>query len=302
MKPTLLVLAAGMGSRYGGLKQMDPLGPNGESIIDYSVYDAAKAGFGKVIFVLREEIVNDFFNLFANKYKSFIEVDHVVQRLDDIPEGITPNPDRQKPWGTGHAMLSAREKLKEPFAVINGDDFYGENAFKVMAEFLSKSDPDKISMQSMVGYILENTLSEYGHVSRGICSMNQNECLTTVTERTKIQRELEDIVFYDDQETVHKLVGDEIVSMNFWGFTPALMNAFYQKFVDFMQERSNELKSEYFIPLGINQLIQEGVLDVKVLESTARWFGVTYQEDKPLVISKLRELSATGVYPDNLWA
>ena len=285
MKPTLLVLAAGMGSRYGGLKQMDPLGPNGESIIDYSVYDAAKAGFGKVIFVLREEIVNDFFSLFANKYKNFIEVDHVVQSLDDIPAGITPNPEREKPWGTGHAMLSAREKLKEPFAVINGDDFYGANAFRVMSEFLSNCDPDEISMQSMVGYILQNTLSEHGHVSRGICLSNDEGCLTTVTERTKIQRENENIVFYDEDEIVHKLEGNEIVSMNFWGFTPAVMDTFYEKFTDFMQERSNELKSEFFIPLGINQLIQEEVLNVKVLESTARWFGVTYQEDKPLVIS-----------------
>jgi hypothetical protein len=301
MKPTLLVLAAGMGSRYGGLKQMDPLGPNGESIIDYSVYDAAQAGFGKVIFVLREEIVDDFFLLFANKYKSKIEVDYVIQRLDDIPEGIALNPERKKPWGTGHAMLSAREKLTEPFAVINGDDFYGSDAFKVMSGFLSTVDPNDISMQSMVGYILSNTLSEYGHVSRGICSTNSQQCLTTVTERTKIQREAEQIVFYDDDDTVQSLTGDEIVSMNFWGFTPALVGPFYEKFVEFMNHMSTELKSEYFIPLGINQLIQDKRLDVKVLESSARWFGVTYQEDKPLVISKLRELSATGVYPDNLW-
>lgn len=301
MKPTLLVLAAGMGSRYGGLKQMDPLGPNGESIIDYSVYDAAQAGFGKVIFVLREEIVNDFYEIFANKYKSLLEVDHVVQQLDDLPEGIKINDERVKPWGTGHAVLAAREKLNKPFAVINGDDFYGANAFRVMAKFLSNANPDDIQLQSMVGYILNNTLSEHGFVSRGICSSDSNGHLTTVTERTHIERVDEGIIHIDEQEKVNPLSGDEIVSMNFWGFTPAIIEPFYEKFVDFMKDNGQDLKSEYYIPLGINQLIQDGVLNVKVLESTARWFGVTYQEDKPLVVSKLRELSATGVYPDKIW-
>lgn len=301
MKPTLLVLAAGMGSRYGGLKQMDPLGPNGESIIDYSVYDAARAGFGKVIFVLREDIVADFYELFANKYKAVIEVDHVVQRLSDLPEGILLNEQRSKPWGTGHAVLAARKKLQEPFAVINGDDFYGADAFKVMADFLSQADPNEIKYQSMVGYVLNNTLSEYGFVSRGICSSDSNNFLTTVTERTHIERIEDGIIFEDENETKHHLSGDEIVSMNFWGFTPALLSPFYEKFTQFMLENSQALKSEFFIPLGINQLIQDGVLQVKVLESTARWFGVTYQQDKPLVISKLRELSATGVYPDKIW-
>lgn len=280
---------------------MDPLGPNGESIIDYSVYDAVHGGFGKVIFVLREDIVSDFYELFANKYKSVIEVDHVVQRLSDIPENIQTNPERNKPWGTGHAVLAAREKLTEPFAVINGDDFYGSNAFKVMAEFLSQTNPDDIKLQSMVGYILNNTLSEHGFVSRGICSSNKDGHLTTVTERTHIERIDENIMFIDDQKQAHQLSGEEIVSMNFWGFTPALLQPFYEKFVSFMEENGTALKSEFYIPLAINQLIQDGVLNVKVLESTARWFGVTYQDDKPLVISKLRELSATGVYPDKIW-
>jgi len=301
MKPTLLVLAAGMGSRYGGLKQMDPLGPNGESIIDYSVYDAVRAGFGKVIFVLREDIVSDFYELFANKYKSVIEVDHVIQHLDDIPDGIQTNPERIKPWGTGHAVLAAIKKLSEPFAVINGDDFYGSDAFKVMAEFLSQANPNEINLQSMVGYVLNNTLSEFGFVSRGICSSNKDGHLTSVTERTHIERIDEDIIFIDELKKSHHLSGEEIVSMNFWGFTPALLQPFYEKFVEFMQENGTALKSEFYIPLAINQLIQEGVLNVNVLKSTARWFGVTYQEDKPLVISKLRELSATGVYPDKIW-
>ena len=301
MKPTLLVLAAGMGSRYGGLKQMDPLGPNGESIIDYSVYDAARAGFGKVIFVLREDIVSDFYELFANKYKSILEVDHVIQYLSDIPEGIAINEERVKPWGTGHAVLAARDKLKEPFAVVNGDDFYGAEAFKAMAEFLSEANPNDISTQSMVGYILNNTLSEHGFVSRGVCSSDSSGYLTTVTERTNIERIDDGILFIDDQKQTHSLTGDEIVSMNFWGFTPALIQPFYEKFEEFMNKNGKELKSEFFIPLGINKLIQDGTLKIKVLESNARWFGVTYQADKPLVISKLRELSATGVYPDKIW-
>lgn len=301
MKPTLLVLAAGMGSRYGGLKQMDPLGPNGESIIDYSVYDAVRGGFGKVIFVLREDIVSDFYKLFANKYKAVIEVDHVVQRLSDIPEGVKTNPERIKPWGTGHAVLAAKEKLTEPFAVINGDDFYGSDAFRVMAQFLSQVDPNEIKLQSMAGYILKNTLSEHGFVSRGICLSDAKGHLTTVTERTHIERIDEEIIFVDDNHKTHQLSGEEIVSMNFWGFTPALLEPFYDQFVRFMEEKGTALKSEFFIPLAINQLIQDGVLDVKVLENTARWFGVTYQEDKPLVISKLRELAATGIYPDKIW-
>ena len=301
MKPTLLVLAAGMGSRYGGLKQMDRLGPNGESIIDYSVFDAVQAGFDKVIFVLREEIVDDFYDLFANKYKKVIQVDHVVQRLEDIPSDITVHHERVKPWGTGHAVLSAKEKLNAPFAVINGDDFYGSDAFKVMGDFLSTIDADSITLQSMVGYILENTLSDHGFVSRGICAKDENHNLTTVTERTHIERLEENIIFVDEKKETHYLQGDEIVSMNFWGFTPALLDLFADKFKLFMNEFGGELKSEYFIPFGINQMIQEKVLNVKVLKSTAKWFGVTYQDDKPLVVAKLKELSATGVYPDKIW-
>lgn len=280
---------------------MDPLGPNGESIIDYSVYDAAKAGFGKAIFVLREDIVEDFFTLFANKYKNRIEVDYVVQKLEDVPAGIEVHPERQKPWGTGHAMLAAQHKINEPFAVINGDDFYGSNAFAVMANFLSACNPDEIAMQSMVGYVLNNTLSEFGHVSRGICSTDENHLLTTVTERTKIQRSGEKIIFVDDNEEELVLQGNEIVSMNFWGFTPALLPEFYRQFEEFMKTNGRELKSEFYIPLAINNLIQDKIISVKVLESAAKWFGVTYQDDKPLVISKLRELTATGVYPDHIW-
>ncbi len=300
MKPILLVLAAGLGSRYGSLKQMDRLGPNGESIIDYSVYDAARAGFGKVVFVLREEIVSDFYNIFANTYKKKIEVDHVVQRLSDIPEGVILNPDRTKPWGTCHAVLSASEKLTGPFAVINGDDFYGFEAFKVMANFLGNTMADDILHQAMVGYILKNTLSDYGYVSRGICSTNREKYLTGVTERTHIEKSGQDIVFIDDQETI-KLNGQEIVSMNFWGFTPALLPVFSKIFKKFMEEKGQDLKSEFYIPYATNVLVEEGLIKVKVLESNAKWFGVTYSEDKPFVMQKLHDLSVEGIYPKQIW-
>lgn len=300
MKPTLLVLAAGLGSRYGSLKQMDRIGPNGESIIDYSVYDAVKAGFGKVIFVLREEIVDDFYDIFANTYKDKIEVDHVVQQLSDIPEGIHLNPNRVKPWGTCHAVLSAKDKLKDPFAVINGDDFYGFEAFKVMAEFLSQSDPGDIYDQAMVGYILRNTLSEHGFVSRGICTTDKDNYLTGVTERTHIEKIDQEIFFIDNEETV-TLGGEEVVSMNFWGFTPALLPVFSEIFKDFMQEKGQELKSEFYIPYATNILVEQDQIRVKVLESDAKWFGVTYSEDKAFVMGKLQELSSNGIYPEKIW-
>lgn len=301
MELTLLVLAAGMGSRYGSLKQMDRLGPGGESIIDYSVYDAAEAGFTKVVFVLREEIVDDFYEIFANRYKTRMKVGHVVQRLTDIPEGIPVNPDRVKPWGTGHAVLCAESLLNEPFAVINGDDYYGKDAFKVMAGFLSQRDSHDISLQSMVGYQMSNTLSDHGSVSRGICSVDTSGKLTDVVERTKIERKNNQILFTDEQGSEFELTGNEIVSMNFWGFTPAMLTSFREHFNQFLKDRGNELKSEYFIPYGINLMIQEGLLSVKVLESTARWFGVTYQDDKPLVQEKLRVLHQKGDYPDRIW-
>ena len=233
MELTLLVLAAGMGSRYGSLKQMDRLGPGGESIIDYSVYDAAEAGFTKVVFVLREEIVDDFYVIFANRFKTRMKVGHVVQRLTAIPEGIPVNPDRVKPWGTGHAVLCAESLLNEPFAVINGDDYYGKDAFKVMAGFLSQRDSHDISLQSMVGYQMSNTLSDHGSVSRGICSVDTSGKLTDVVERTKIERKNNQILFTDEQGSEFELTGNEIVSMNFWGFTPAMLPSFRQHFNQF---------------------------------------------------------------------
>jgi UTP-glucose-1-phosphate uridylyltransferase len=301
MKPTLLVLAAGLGSRYGGLKQMDPLGPNGESIIDYSVYDAVQAGFGKVVFVLREEIVEDFYEIFANRYKQSIVVDHVIQRLTDIPAGIPTHPEREKPWGTGHAVLSASRVLAEPFAVINGDDYYGKDAFKVMAGFLSDLSPDQVRSQSMVGYSIANTLSEFGAVSRGICSVDEKMILTGVVERTHIERKDGRILFLDEQNRENVLAGKEIVSMNFWGFTPAVLPYFNDLFRNFLTQRGNELKSEFYIPLAVNLLIESGTIEVKVLESNARWFGVTYQADRPHVQERINELYLQGAYPQIMW-
>lgn len=296
-----MVLAAGLGSRYGSLKQMDRLGPGGESIIDYSVYDAAEAGFTKVVFVLREEIVDDFYQIFANRYKSRLNVGHVVQRLSDIPAGVRVNPDRAKPWGTGHAVLCAEPLLHEPFAVINGDDYYGKDAFKVMADFLSRRDPQEIRLQSMVGYNLSNTLSEHGSVSRGICSVGEGNTLTGVVERTRIEKRGGQVVYIEEDGPEMLLTGNEIVSMNFWGFTPALLSPFRELFTGFLRERGHELKSEFYIPYGINLLVQRGLLSVQVLESSARWFGVTYQEDKPVVQDKLEQLHRQGDYPGRIW-
>jgi len=301
MKPTLLVLAAGLGSRYGGLKQMDPLGPQGESIIDYSVYDAIQAGFGKVIFILREEIVNDFYELFANRYKKFIAVDHVIQRLTDIPAGIPISPDRVKPWGTGHAVLAASDILAEPFAVINGDDYYGKEAFIVMADFLSQLEPSNVRSQSMVGYGISNTLSEFGAVSRGICAVDVNYQLTGVVERTHIERKGGKTIYLDENNQEVELIGNEIVSMNFWGFTPAILPYFNDLFRGFMVERGQELKSEFYIPYAVNLLLESNTIEVKVLESHAQWFGVTYQADRQHVQDRITAMYNKGIYPGNLW-
>lgn len=280
---------------------MDALGPNGESIIDYSVYDAVQAGFGKVVFVLREEIVNDFYELFANRYKKLIQVNHVIQKLTDIPQGIPVNPARVKPWGTGHAVLAAEELLKEPFAVINGDDYYGKDAFLVMAEFLSNLDPGQIVSQSMVGYSIANTLSEFGAVSRGICSVDEKMVLTGVVERTHIERKGARIIFIDENNKEIDLIGNEIVSMNFWGFTPAILPHFKDLFGEFLTQKGAELKSEFYIPYAVNLLIKSKTIVLKVLESNAHWFGVTYQADRPYVKERIAALSSEGAYPEKLW-
>lgn len=299
MKPTLVILAAGMGSRYGGLKQLDEVGPGGEAIIDYSLFDAIRAGFGKVVFVIREDFAQEFKNRFDPKLKGKIEVEYVYQALDKLPEGIPTHPERQKPWGTGHAVLMAEPVTNEPMAVINADDFYGKAAYQTMSEFLSSSDND--DEYCMVGYRLANTLSDFGSVSRGVCTLDENNTLLTINERTKIQREEESIVYYEGDEK-HPLTDDAVVSMNFWGVKPNVFTHMREGFVKFLKKEGMELKSEFFFPFLIDDIIKEGKISTKVLSSNSPWFGVTYKEDKPLVQKKINDLITQGEYPANLWA
>ncbi len=299
MKPTLLILAAGLGSRYGGVKQMDKIGPSGESIIDYSIYDAIKAGFEKVVFVLNPRIEKDFKEIYEPRLKGKIKTDYVLQEISNIPEGIRFNPERVKPWGTGHAVLMAKEVINEPFAVINADDFYGRDAYFVMSEFLQGVGNEE-THYSMVGYLLKNTLSDFGSVSRGICSMDENGYLTDVVERISIERKGDKVVYMEDDREV-EIDEDSIVSMNFWGFTPVFFSQLGRDFRKFIIENADKLKAEFYIPLVANNLIKSGEATIKVLKSTARWFGVTYQEDKPATIEQVNKLVEQGVYPKNLW-
>lgn len=300
IKPTLLVLAAGIGSRYGGLKQVDKIGPSGETIIDYSVYDAARAGFGKVVFVIRKSIEEEFKEVFDNRFGSRIEVDYVFQELDNLPEGYTVLPERVKPWGTCHAVLMAIDRVKEPFAVINADDFYGAEAFETIADFLTDNSIPA-SEFGMVGYHLNKTLSEHGYVSRGVCQTDENGYLEDVVEREKIGYHNGSIAYELDDKYI-ELTGNEIVSMNFWGFQPSYFNLMKDQFTEFLKENINKPKSEFYIPYSVNKLINENKIKLKVLESDAKWFGVTYKEDKPVVIQKIKELVDKVVYPSKLWS
>lgn len=298
MKPTLIILAAGMGTRYGGLKQLDEVGPNGEAIIDYSLFDAIRAGFGKVVFVIRTDFAEAFKARFESKLKGRIEVEYVYQSLDKIPAGSVVNPQREKPWGTSHATMMAEPAVHEPMAVINADDFYGSKSYQVMADFLNASNDDK--EYAMVGYNVANTLSEYGSVSRGVCNMDQEGFLTTVVERTKIKRDPDGIYYYEGEERF-KLKEDTPVSMNFWGLKTNVFKYLNEGFKSFLEAHGNELKSEYFIPLLINDNIVKGNIRTKVLQCDSPWFGVTYKEDKPMVQQKIKDLISSGDYPEKLW-
>lgn len=291
MKPTLLILAAGMGSRYGGLKQLDKLGPHGETIMDYSVSDAIKAGFGKVVFVIRKHFEEDFKKFIISKYEGKIAVDYVFQELDMIPEGIELNPERVKPYGTAHAVLVAKEAIHEPFAVINADDFYGSDAFRTMANFLMRTDDLNSTQYAMVGYQLNKTLSDFGTVSRGICVADEHRHLKEVTEMTKIRRYDDGIKNITEDGIVTLLPEAVPVSMNFWGFMPNIFGLIESMFVDFLKKNNSNPKSEFFIPLIVTHLIQSNAATVEVLESDAEWFGVTYQEDRPFVVEKLKSLN-----------
>ena len=300
MKPTLFVLAAGMGSRYGGLKQLDGLGPNGETIMDYSVFDAKRAGFGKVVFVIRKSFEEDFLTIVLKKYEGVIDTEVVFQDITDVPEGFTYNPERTKPWGTNHAVLMGKGVILEPFAVINAADFYGKDAFEVMAEFL-RGVVGKQNEYCMVGYRVGNTLSESGSVSRGVCVVDEKGNLTNVVERTSIERKGDDIIYIDENGNEVAIGENTPVSMNMWGFTPDYFDYSLEDFKKFLTEYGQELKSEFFIPLVVNNLIVAGKATCKVLDSSAKWFGVTYAEDRPEVVAKIQALIEGGVYPAKLY-
>ncbi len=299
MKPTLLILAAGMASRYGSMKQIDGFGPNGETIIDYSIHDAIRAGFGKISFIIREEFVDSFKSIFEPKLKGRIATDYVFQSFDLKPFGIDKEIERAKPWGTAHAVLAARNQVHEPFCVINADDYYGYDAFEKMVKFLTTEASD--TQYSLVGYQIDKTLSDYGTVSRGVCEVDSNGNLTEVNERTAVYFTADGGVAYKDETGEHPLPNDTRVSMNFWGFTPAVFKQSEQMFKDFVAANEHNPKAEFFIPLVADNLVKSGQASFKVIPTSSKWFGVTYKEDKPIVQKCISDLVASGVYPENLW-
>ena len=301
MKPTLLILAAGIGSRYGGLKQLDRLGPSGETIIDYSVYDAIRSGFGKVVFVIRENIEKEFREAYIDRLNDKIEIDTVFQEIRNVPGGISYAQDRQKPWGTGHAVLMAAGKINTPFAVINADDFYGRSSFRAIADYYESWSPERENDYCMVGYDIENTLSEHGTVSRGVCKSDENFFLLEVTERTKIERTPDGVAYKDENDADIIIPEKTTVSMNFWGFTPSFFQYLENGFREFMNKNSDNLKAEFYIPSAVNELVRSGKATVKLLDCREKWFGMTYREDREMVAARLKELVDGQIYPGNLW-
>ena len=297
VKPTLLVLAAGMATRYGSLKQLDQFGPNGETIIDYSLYDAIRAGFGKVVFVIRQSIEKEFKAVMTDKFAGKIQVDYALQELDMLPAGCRVPDNRVKPWGTGHAVWVAREKIREPFAVINGDDFYGAASFKLMADYLNQQSQDC----SMVAYRLANTLSEHGAVSRGICEIDAAGYLSRITEQTHITATGAGITALGPRQEEIPLSPETLVSLNLFGFPPTVMAYFEDCLKAFMQGQGQDAKAEFFLPAVVDHLVQTGTTKVKVLPSPEKWFGITYPADKPVAVEALKSLIAKGVYQENLW-
>ena len=299
MQPTLFILAAGMGSRYGGLKQLDALGPGGETIMDYSVYDAIRAGFGKIVFVIRHDFEDEFRKKVVAKYEGLVPVEVVFQDIDNLPGDYKPDPERTKPWGTNHAVLMGKDVIKEPFAVINADDYYGAESFKILADFL-KSVEGKKNSYCMVGFQVENTLSENGGVSRGLCKVSPEGYLTGVKECHNIQMK--------DDRLVHSLDGEEKefpkgaqVSMNMWGFTPDYFDYSVESFLRFLEKNSQDLKAEFYIPSVVNELIEDGKVTLKVLSTPSKWFGVTYAADREATVENFQKLVDEGVYPPKLF-
>ena len=301
MKSTLLIIAAGMGSRYGGLKQIDPVGPNGEIIIDYSMFDAVKAGFEKIVFVIRHHFEEVFREKIGSKLDDIVETAYAFQELDSCLEDFNLPEDREKPWGTGHAILVAKDVINEPFAVINADDYYGPRSLQVMKDYLSHSSKINQDHYAMVGFILRNTLSEHGHVARGVCEVGQEMLLEKVVERLGIKKATNGATFIEEDGTEYMLRGDEIVSMNLWGFHPSIFKHLQIQFDNFLRTKGNELKSELFIPSAVDQLIHDGQVTAKVLTTDDRWFGVTYKKDMLVARECIKELIASGVYPEKLW-
>ncbi len=301
MELSLVVLAAGMGSRYGGLKQIDPVGPSGESIMDYSIYDAARAGFDKVVFVIRRDIETDFKEVIGEKYKSVIKVEYTFQEREKLPEGFSCPADRVKPWGTGHAILMAKEAVKGVFAVINADDFYGKKAFELLASYLKKAKDGLFCDYCMTGFILRNTLSEFGYVSRGVCTKDADSYLSKVREFTHIEPSADGAKHLNENGEYEALTGSEIVSMNMWGFTESVFSHLENMFAEFLKSNISSPKAEFYIPSVVDTLIKQGKAKVKILESSERWFGITYKEDKPEVINRIKRLVDNGVYPSKLY-
>lgn len=300
-KPALVIMAAGMGSRYGGLKQIDPIGPNGELIIDYSVYDALKVGFGKVVFIIKEEIEEVFREAIGKKIEEKVDTAYVFQDIDDLPSGFKRPEDREKPWGTGHAVLSARNIVDEPFAVINADDFYGRVSFKALYDFLEGIENNDTYDYSMVGFVLKNTLTEHGHVARGVCKVSPEGYLQDIDERTKIQRFPDSVKYALGDGTWQDLCEESIVSMNMWGFTPSIFRELEAGFTKFLKGNGDNItKAEFFLPNLVGDLLEAGKARVKVLPSHERWYGVTYREDRLMVQKAIEDMINQGIYPNKL--
>lgn len=301
MKPSLLILAAGMGSRYGSMKQTEQFGPSGETITDYSIYDALRAGFGKVVFVISPAMENEFRTSYIKKFPSELEIEYVIQSLDKIPAGALVSPERKKPWGTAHAVLMAADAIKTPFAVINADDFYGRESYKIIADYLNSIKETNRLELCLAGYPIRNTLSRYGTVSRGVCETDKEGFLVSITERTKIKESGGSIVNLQDDGSELTLPSDCMVSMNLFGFTPGIFDEISIIFENFIRKYSTDHKAELFIPLIVDELIRSGKARTKVLKTDASWFGVTYLDDKPFVLEQINSLVKQGIYPASLW-
>lgn len=296
------MLAAGIGARYGGLKQMEPVGPGGEAVLDYAVFDSKRAGFGKVVFVIRREIEQDFREVFGRRFAKYVNVEYAFQALDMVPAGRYVPPDRQKPWGTGHAVLCAAPALDRPFAVINADDFYGAESFRSLARFLAQSAPANPDLFAMVGFQLDRTLSDHGTVARGLCQTDAGGYLASVEELTAIERQPGGARNKEPDGSYRNLTGREMVSMNCWGFTLGLFGGLRREFGAFLELNEANPKAEFHLPTAVNALVQQGQARVKVLPTLSHWFGVTYRDDRPVVMESIRALVRAGEYPERLWS